>query len=97
MNIPVPCRVCSHDIELHRGSCGHQDCSCLGFVPPAGDDCEALPEPYQEAAMMAVLDLIMAEKEGTIVLDTHDGRTLRIKVVYVPGVGYEVNSAGGRA
>ncbi len=47
--------------------------------------------------MMAVLDLIMAEKEGTIVLDTHDGRTLRIKVVYVPGVGYEVNSAGGRA
>ncbi len=99
MNIPLLCRVCQHDLEIHRGACGHRDCSCLTFLPYEGVPGEEILESWQEATMLAVLDLVMLEKEGVVCVDTRDGKSCRVKITYVPEMGAEVsiNSDGGKA
>jgi len=56
-----------------------------------------IPDQWQEDAMMQVLDMLMEEREGDIEIKARNGQLLKIRVRFVPEVGYVVTSAGGRA
>lgn len=83
------CAVCSHSQEMHRGACGDKECSCLCFL-----EASVLSEPFdpvidiwQEKVMMAVLDLIIEEREGTVHIKTKkDGIECKVKIAFVPEV-----------
>jgi hypothetical protein len=84
---------------MHRKACGARGCACRSPVPSV-DDWEPLPDApdlWQETAIMAITDLVLEEQEGTVTITTTDGRTCHVRVSFVPGVGYLVNTTGGQA
>ncbi len=98
------CAVCGHVKERHAQVCGDRDCHCICFLkelpscPPEADlDVLPVPDQWQEDAMLQVLDMLMGEQEGDIEVKAKNGQLLKIRIRFVPEVGYVVTGTGGNA
>lgn len=89
------CMICSHPKDMHMQVCGDRDCDCLCFLPEGSIEKSPIND-WQEAAMMAILDLIMGEQEGDVLVSTKKGVECRVRVRFVPEIGYTMVN-GGRA
>lgn len=91
------CMICGHRKDMHMQVCGERDCDCLCFLPEGAlEACSSPINDWQEASLMAILDLIMAEKEGDVFISTKKGTECRVRIRFVPEIGYTM-VGGGRA
>lgn len=94
-NAKTLCMICGHTKDVHMQVCGDRDCDCLCFLPEGTIEKSPIND-WQESALMAILDLIMEEKEGDVFVPTKHGTECRVRVRFVPEIGITMVN-GGRA
>lgn len=88
------CLVCGHRRDIHMMVCGEKDCGCLCFLPEQSPDDSPPITEWQEKALMAVMDLVLEEREGEVAIQTRRGQECRVQVRFVPELGMSITGIG---
>ena len=92
----MTCATCGHDQTAHTlRACRLHGCPCMRFIADDGADLTLASIGWQGCTMTGVLELIANRHEGTVHVQTDDGRECVVKITFRPLAPY--TCAGGRA